>query len=149
MDAQLSSSNTNVLFAPWYPIVPAVPAPERICRSYGLVKCALNSGHVWLTSSIALNFNIALEYREVSWIEMIALSTICSAEYDQRALLQNILQGGQKIFDGVTWIVWGCPHCLVVSFFCSTLTYRKKYVGDRGWFAGTNWPFTSLLQCLH
>ena len=42
MDAQLSSSDFSVLFVPWYPIVPAVPAPERTRRSHALVKCALN-----------------------------------------------------------------------------------------------------------
>ena len=46
MDAQLSSSDPSVFFAPWYPIVPAVPAPARIRRSYALVKFALNLGHV-------------------------------------------------------------------------------------------------------
>ena len=46
MDAQLSSSDPSVLFAPCYPIVPAAPAPKRIRRSYALVKCVLNSGHV-------------------------------------------------------------------------------------------------------
>ena len=46
MDAQLSSSDPSVLFALCYPIVSAVPAPKRIRRSYALVKCALNSGHI-------------------------------------------------------------------------------------------------------
>ena len=46
MDAHLLSSDPSVLFAPWYPIVPAVPAPEHIRRSYALVKFALNSVHV-------------------------------------------------------------------------------------------------------
>ena len=78
MDAQLLYYNPCVLFAPWYPIVPAVPAPERIRRSYTLVKSALNSGHVLLTSSNTFHSNIAVEYREVSWMAINALSTICS-----------------------------------------------------------------------
>ena len=58
IDDQLLSSVPVVLLTPWYPMVPAMPAPKCMRRLYDSVKCILNSGHDWFMMSTAFHSKI-------------------------------------------------------------------------------------------
>ena len=60
IDDQLLPLAPVALLTPWYPMVPAVPAPECMRRSYDSVNCILNYGHVWFMTSTAFHSKIAV-----------------------------------------------------------------------------------------